>query len=103
MKDDVHLSNSDGYADPVFVGLTRPAMFWGVTHSFFVINMMLCLIAFLAVHSWFALLLAAPIHGLGYLACLRDPHIFDLLYVKASKCGRNANRPFSGVSTYDLA
>lgn len=103
MTDIAHSSEAVGFADPVFVGLTRPAMFWGVTHSFFVINLMLCLIAFLAVHSWLALALAAPIHGLGYLACLRDPHIFDLLYVRASKCGRNANRQFSGTSTYDLA
>jgi type IV secretory pathway VirB3-like protein len=39
-------------ADPVFLGLTRPAMFWGVTHSFFVINLIVCLIGFLAAHSW---------------------------------------------------
>ena len=41
-------------ADPVFLGLTRPAMFWGVTHSFFVINLIVCLIGFLAAHSWLA-------------------------------------------------
>lgn len=90
-------------ADPVFLGLTRPAMFWGVTHSFFVINLIVCLIGFLAAHSWLALLLAVPIHGLGYLACLRDPHVFDLAYVKASKCSRCVNRRFWGATTYDLA
>ena len=89
--------------DPVFLGLTRPAMFWGVTHSFFVINLIVCLIGFLAAHSWLALLLAIPIHALGYLACLRDPHVFDLAYVKASKCSRCVNRRFWGANTYDLA
>jgi type IV secretion system protein VirB3 len=90
-------------SDPVFLGLTRPAMFWGVTHSFFVVNLIVCLIGFLAVHSWFALLLGIPIHGLGYLACLRDPHIFDLAFVKLSCCARCVNRHFWGATTYDLA
>jgi type IV secretion system protein VirB3 len=90
-------------ADPVFLGLTRPAMFWGVTHSFFVINLIVCLIGFLAAHSWFALLLAIPIHGLGYLACLSDARVFDLAYVRASKCSRCTNRRFWGATSYDPA
>jgi type IV secretion system protein VirB3 len=90
-------------ADPVFLGLTRPPMFWGVTHSFFVINLIVCLIGFLGAHSWLALLLAVPIHGLGYLVCLGEPRIFDLAYTKASKCGRCVNRRFWGATTYDLA
>ena len=89
--------------DPVFLGLTRPAMFLGVTHSFFVINLIVCLIGFLAAHSWLALLLAIPIHGLGYLACLHEPRIFDLAYTRASRCGRCVNRRFWGTSTYDLS
>jgi type IV secretion system protein VirB3 len=90
-------------ADPVFLGLTRPAMFWGVTHSFFVINLIVCLIGFLAAHSWLAVLLAAPIHGLGYLACLSDARVFDLAYIRASKCSRCTNRRFWGATSYDPA
>lgn len=89
--------------DPLFLGLTRPAMFWGVTHSFFVINLIISLIGFLAAHSWLALLLAVPIHSLGYLACLRDPHVFNLAFVKASRCTRCVNRHFWGATTYDLS
>jgi type IV secretion system protein VirB3 len=90
-------------ADPVFLGLTRPAMFCGVTHSFFVINLIVCLIGFLGAHSWLALLVSIPVHGLGYLACLRDPRIFDLVYTKASKCSRCVNRRFWGAISYDPA
>ena len=89
-------------ADPVFLGLTRPAMFMGVTHSFFVINLIVCLIGFLAAHSWLALSLAIPIHSLGYLACLHEPRIFDLAYTRASKCNRCVNRHFWGATTYDI-
>jgi type IV secretion system protein VirB3 len=89
--------------DPVFLGLTRPAMYLGVTHSFFVLNLLVCLIGFLAAHSWIALLLAVPIHGLGYLACLHEPRIFDLVLTRAARCGRCRNRRFWGVSTYDVS
>src|SRR5579859_3392387 len=90
-------------SDPLFLGLTRPAMFWGVTHSYFFITLIVSLIGFLATHSWLALLLAIPIHGLGYLACLRDPRVFDLVFVKASKCAHCVNRRFWGATTYDLS
>lgn len=89
--------------DPLFLGLTRPAMFWGVTHAFFVINLIISLIGFLAAHSWLALLLAVPIHSLGYFACLRDPHVFNLAFIKASRCTRCVNRHFWGATTYDLS
>ena len=94
---------TDNGTDPVFLGLTRPAMFWGVTHSFFVINLIVCLIGFLAAHSWLALLLAIPVHALGYLACLADPRIFDLIQVRASKCTRCPNRRFWRASSYELS
>ena len=90
-------------ADPVFLGLTRPAMFWGVTHSFFVLNLIVCLIGFLGAHSWLALILAIPVHCLGYLACLSDPRIFDLMSVRASKCSRCPNRRFWYGTSYDLS
>jgi type IV secretion system protein VirB3 len=99
-SEDLQFSND---ADSVFLGLTRPAMFWGVTHSFFVINLIVCLIGFLGAHSSIALLVSIPVHGLGYVACLRDPRIFDLLYTKASQCGRCVNRRFWGAISYDPA
>ena len=89
--------------DSLFIGLTRPPMVWGVTHSYFVINLIIGLIGFLASHSWLALLLAVPIHSLGYIACLRDPRVFDLAFIKASKCAKCVNRRFWGASTYDLS
>jgi type IV secretion system protein VirB3 len=103
MSFDSNVSQFSNDTDPVFLGLTRPSMFWGVTHSFFVINLIVCLIGFLGAHSWIALLVSIPIHGLGYVACLRDPRIFDLAYAKASKCSRCVNRRFWGATSYDPA
>jgi type IV secretory pathway VirB3-like protein len=58
---------------PVFRALTRPQMFAGVTYSFFVLNAAVTTEAFLMTRSFLALPIALAIHGIGYLACLREP------------------------------
>jgi type IV secretion system protein VirB3 len=87
--------------DPVYLGLTRPAMLCGVTQSFFVINAALCMIGFLGTGSFLPLLLGAPLlHGIGYLACLRDARTFDIWLVKA-RFLRCLNRAHWLANSYD--
>jgi len=76
---------------PVFRALTQPQMFAGVTYSFFVINGVITTEAFLITHSFWALAVAALGHAVGYLACLREPRIFDLWITRVSKCPRTRN------------
>ena len=73
---------------PVFRALTQPQMFAGVTYSFFVINGEVTTEAFLITHSFWALAVAGLCHAIGYLACLREPRIFDLWITRVSKCPR---------------
>ena len=62
--------------DPLFLGLTRPAMVWGVPQPVFVINGMVSMIAFLVSNSFLPLLVGAPlIHGLAYAARKSGPLI----------------------------
>jgi type IV secretion system protein VirB3 len=70
-------------ADPLFVGVTRPPMRWGVTYSALLVNMVFTLEAFLATKNLLTLLLCLPIHGICMLLCARDPRFFDLLLVYA--------------------
>jgi type IV secretion system protein VirB3 len=87
--------------DPIFLGLTRPAMLFGVPQSFFVMNAVLCMVAFLATGSFYPIFLGGPsVHGLGYLACLRDARTFDIWWVKAKflKC---LNRGYWKANSYD--
>ena len=77
--------------DPVFGALTRPQMFAGVTYSYFVMNMVVTAEAFLISKSFFALLVAAVVHGVGYVASLREPRFFDLWITKVSRCSRVRN------------
>jgi len=75
---------------PIFRALTQPQMFAGVTYSFFVINGVTTTEAFLVTRSFWALGLALLVHAAGYLACLREPRIFDLWLARVSLCPRTA-------------
>jgi type IV secretion system protein VirB3 len=77
--------------DPVFTALTRPQMFGGVTYSFFIINAVVTMELFLVTKSFWVLLVALFLHGLGSVACLREPRIFDLWITRASRCARVRN------------
>jgi type IV secretion system protein VirB3 len=76
---------------PIFRALTQPQMFAGVTYSFFVINGVVTTEAFLVTRSFWALGLALAVHGIGYVACLREPRIFDLWLTRVSRCPRVRN------------
>ena len=67
---------------PVFKALTQPQMFAGVTYSYFIVNGVVTTEAFLITHSLWSLAVALVVHGIGYLACLREPRIFDLWLIK---------------------
>jgi len=76
---------------PVFKALTQPQMFAGVTYSYFVINAVVTTEAFLISRSFLAFAVAGVVHVLGYLACLREPRVFDLWLTKVRRCPRIKN------------
>ena len=87
---------------PLFLALTRPIMVAGVTYDFMVINTMITTLAFLATGNLLMFLIGMPIHMVGYVMSLKDPHIFSLLSVALSKHG-NAhalNKKFWGCNSY---
>lgn len=77
--------------DALFVALTRPQMFAGVTYSYFIVNGVLTTELFLIFKSAWVLLVALLVHAIGYLSCLREPRFFDIWLVKASRCQRIPN------------
>jgi type IV secretion system protein VirB3 len=68
-------------ADPLFVGITRPPMRWGVTYSALLLNAVSTMEVFLLTKNLLTLLIALPIHGICALLCARDARYFDLLLV----------------------
>jgi type IV secretion system protein VirB3 len=85
---------------PVFRALTQPQMFAGVTYSFFIINGVATTEAFLVTRSFWAFAVALAIHAVGYLACLREPRIFDLWLTRVSRCPRTRDWRRFRCNTY---
>ena len=80
--------------------LTRPQMFAGVTYSYFIINAAVTTEIFLITRSFLALPVALLLHVIGYLACLREPRIFDLWITKLRTCPRVRNYSFWRGNAY---
>jgi type IV secretion system protein VirB3 len=77
--------------DILFVALTRPQMLFGVPFGYAIANAVITTEGFLLFQSFSVLLVALVLHLVGWLACLRDPRVFDLWLVKAQRCPRVAN------------
>lgn len=86
--------------DVMFVALTRPQMFAGVTYSYFVANAVLATELFLIFKSVWALALALVVHLAGVLLCLREPRIFDLWLAKVGRCPRVRNYSIWRCNSY---
>jgi type IV secretion system protein VirB3 len=84
----------------VFVALTRPQMFAGVTYSYFVMNAVLAAELFLIFKSFWAIAVAGLVHLVGVLACLREPRFFDLWIAQVSRCPRVKNYRLWGCNSY---
>lgn len=82
---------SDIERDTLFVALTRPQMFAGVTYSFFTANAVIATELFLIFGSIWALVTAVIVHLAGVILCLREPRFFDLWLAKVGKCPRVRN------------
>ena len=65
-------------ADPLFVGLTRPSMLFGVTYSAMIVNVVLTMETFIVTRNLLWLGAFVPIHLVFYLVCLYEPRFFDL-------------------------
>lgn len=84
----------------VFIALTRPQMFAGVTYSYFVANMIASAEIFLVTKSIWSVFAALILHLAGVLLCLREPRIFDLWLVRVSRCPRVKNYKMWGCNSY---
>jgi type IV secretion system protein VirB3 len=75
-------------------------MFAGVTYSYFIINLMITTEVFLITRTFWALGVALVVHGAGYLACLREPRVFDLWLTKVRHCPRVPGWRHWGCNSY---
>ena len=86
--------------DPLFVALTRPQMFAGVTYSYFIVNAVLATELFLIFRSPWVLLAALLVHAVGAILCVREPRFFDLWLTKVRRCPRVRNHAIWRCNSY---
>ncbi len=86
--------------DPLFVALTRPQMFAGVTYSYFIANAVIATELFLIFRSVWALVAALVVHIVGVVLCLREPRFFDLWLTRVSRCPRVPNHSVWQCNSY---
>lgn len=88
-------------SDELFVGITRPAMRWGVTYGALIANLIITMETFLLTKNLLSLLMGLPLHALCALLCLRDARFFELLALWLRTSGMRAGAAGSWrVSTY---
>jgi type IV secretion system protein VirB3 len=70
-------------ADPLFVGITRPPMRWGVAYEALLLNLVITMEVFVMTKNLLTLLIAIPIHGICAVLCARDARFFHLMLLWA--------------------
>jgi len=86
--------------DTLFVALTRPQMFAGVTYSFFVVNAVFAVELFLIFRTVWVLLLALVIHLVGMTISVREPRFVDLWLTRVRNCPRVRNHGLWRCNSY---
>lgn len=97
------MSTGSIQTDQLFKGLTRPAMLFGVSYMFAILNVMICMVTFINTNDLRVILLLLPaIHGVGYIASAKEPLFIELFMVKLQRCPMCRNRFYYGANTYDI-
>jgi type IV secretion system protein VirB3 len=91
---------SDIERDQVFVALTRPQMFAGVTYSYFTANAVVATELFLVFRTTWVIAIAVAIHLAGVVLCVREPRFFDLWLTKIGRCPRIRNHAIWRCNSY---
>ncbi|MGA0572121.1 type IV secretion system protein VirB3 [Variovorax sp. VNK109] len=85
--------------DPLFQGVTRPAMLMGVTYEAAVFNFLFTSIGFLGTGSLAMLVICLPIHAVCFAVCARDVRYFGLIALWLKTGGRSRSRMFWGATS----
>lgn len=89
--------------DPLFLGLTRPAMILGVSFMFFVINSLFGVMYFILTSDFKIVIITVVIHVFGMLLAKKEPLAIEILLTKIQKFNKCPNKMYHGSrNSYDL-
>lgn len=84
---------------PLVKALTRAPTLMGCRTCTSCSTVLVSSVCFLLTHNLFMLLVAIPLHLLGYVLTLRDDRIFEILFVKSTRCPPRS-RAFWAADSY---
>ncbi len=74
-------------------------MVMGVSYMFFILSALTCIITFINTSNFLALFFVAPVaHVIGYLLCMKEPLMVELIILHSNKGMRCSNRAFYGYT-----
>lgn len=88
-------------SDPLFVGLTRPPMFLGVSYMFVMMNALVSMLYFINSSDFKVVFFAVAMHLVGYIICFKEPLFIELFIIKSSKCMICKNKFYYRANSYD--
>lgn len=88
-------------ADALYQAMTRDAMILGVTLDCFILEVVVCSIAFLVSRSLWVLGVAAALHLICFWKCLDDADFFSAWWVAFALTRKGANGDVWGGCSYD--
>lgn len=89
-------------SDPLFVGLTRPPMFFGVSYMFAMMNGMASMMYYIATTDFKFIIILIGVHMIAYVICFKEPLFLELFLIKSQKCSVCKNRFYYGANSYDV-
>lgn len=89
--------------DPLFLGLTRPAMIMGVSFMYFVFNSMIGIVVFILSSNFKIVPVCVFIHIIGMMITKKEPLAVEMFLLKIQKFNRCPNRiKHGGRNSYDM-
>jgi type IV secretion system protein VirB3 len=93
-------------ADPLFQGLARPVMIFGVSFLYFVITGIFCMVVFINTKNFIMVLIVGPaLYGVGRVLCGKEPRAVELLLLRGKYGYKNSNNISGyhfGANSYDI-
>ena len=87
--------------DLLFIAMTRPPMIAVVTFLFMGVNAFGVAILYTSTQNLLVLPLVLPIHAVGYMMCMKDPRLMDVIVKRAQKSSGVPNKDYWGGKSYE--
>jgi type IV secretion system protein VirB3 len=89
--------------DPLFLGMTRPPMFMGVTYMWGMVEIAFCCIYFINTSSFYVFFLFAFLHVVGLIISSKDGRLVEVWFIGMKTNFRCTNKAIHGnISSYDV-